>query len=145
MSCLPGIRLFDYTNKQLKYKLVSDNNTDVSHYYAIIAKIKEDLIILDGDEEGFITLWNFNTGEMIRRIQSSESKVICSLYLLNKNYLLSGGYDGKLKLYDLNTFKEIKSFDAHSNWLKRIGVFKSSNEDDKLITMGNDNKIIVWN
>ena len=147
MSCLPGIRLFDYTNKQLKYKLVSNNNTDVYHSYAIIEKIKEDLIIFDGDNEGLITLWNFNTGEMIRRIQSSgnKDKYIYSLYLLNENYLLSGGADNKLKLYDLNVFKEIKSFDAHSNWLRRIGAFKSSNEGDKLITMGKDKKIIVWN
>ena len=39
------------------------------NFYAIIENIKKDLIIPDWDSNGLITLWNFNTGEMIRAIK----------------------------------------------------------------------------
>ena len=64
ISGRPGIRLFDYISEKTKFKLISNNNNDVKHCYSIIEKIKNEYIIFDSDNNGNITLWNFNSGEI---------------------------------------------------------------------------------
>ena len=48
---------------------------------------------------------------------------------LASGYLVTGGYDGKLKWYDLAERKVVRSVEAHSKWIR--GVFASP--DGKLV------------
>ena len=158
ISGKPGITVYDYNNNKTKFKLISNNDTYALHGYSKIEKINNNLIIFDSDNRGYITLWNFNSGEMIKIIQPEESdnkysKWIYSLCVWNDNYLLSGRVEGRLKLYDLNSCKLIHSYDAHSGFLMKISKFKFKDGNEFLLTSScadsgggftGDHKLLLW-
>lgn len=146
MSCRPGIRLYDYLSKTTKFKLISNNNKNIDHVYSIIENVNNETIIFDADESGFITLWNFNSGEMIKSIitKGFHHKGIATLCIWNSSYLITGGKDMALNLFNLKSFKQVKSYPAHSKPIMKIRKFKSKNEGETLISVGEDNKIYLW-
>jgi WD40 repeat protein len=55
--------------------------------------------------------------------------------------LVSGGYDGKLNWYDIDTGKVVRSADAHGKWIRRVRV----SPDGKLAaSVGDDMVCRLW-
>lgn len=158
ISGQPGIFLYDYTDKSNKYNLIANDDKDVYHYLAIIQHINNQLIIFDSDGNGYVTLWNFDTGEVLNTIKPGFGKHmgIFSFCIWNDIYLITGGKDRGLKIFDLRTSKQIKVFlKAHfkgyshkqsSNGVGIKNVIKINIKDkgEFLVTSGDDHKIILW-
>ncbi|KAF0694781.1 Aste57867_14379 [Aphanomyces stellatus] len=55
-------------------------------------------------------------------------------------FLLSGGADGMLKVWDLNTRREKHSFDAHS----KAGILHTAKHGQTIVSHGRDGMIVWW-
>jgi len=68
--------------------------------------------------------------------------VICAAYSLNGKYVATGSSDNSIKLWNVKTGKEIRSFNEHTGLVKSICF---SEDGENLLSAGADNKIIVQN
>lgn len=68
ISRWPRIILYDYTHKITKYQLISKNDTN-EHNYSTIKNMNKKYIIFDSDDNGFIILWIFRYGNIIKIIE----------------------------------------------------------------------------
>ncbi len=56
--------------------------------------------------------------------------------------LASGGFDKSIRLWDTNTFKEIKTFDGHNSFVSKISF---SPDGKTLVSLGADSNNKLWN
>ncbi len=92
-----------------------------------------------GGDEGYVVEWNFETkvdGKLIVNVP----RPIYSLKLDEKRKrLFCGSASGNLYVVDLNTLKEIRNIEAHTN-----GIYDIKINNELLYTSGGDGRVCVW-
>ena len=85
-----------YTFNDLNiYKKYSDGK--VSNHFS--ARVNDKGLLYETDRKGDLRIWNFHTGDLIRKIENNvELNGVC---LWNDQFVLAGGAFGKLILFDL--------------------------------------------
>lgn len=117
----------------------------VSEISAIaVSPDKNNAIFAIGDGEGKIQFWNWNSGKKIKSFlahSSSNGLPINSLaFSPDGKILVSGGDDFSIKLWDVDSGKELKS-GKHSSRVRTVAF----SPDSKLIASGDDSGIIkIW-
>ncbi|MDZ8184609.1 MAG: serine/threonine-protein kinase [Nostoc sp. ChiSLP02] len=121
--------------------------------------------LASGSNDRTIKLWQLSTGKLVRQMGrwfSGHSNMINSLAFspisLNSSYqresgktgattdinsciLASGSWDNTIKLWDVNTGKEIRTLAGHSNWVNSVAF----SPDGKLLVSGSaDCTIRLW-
>ena len=74
---------------------------------------KEILKLIGSSYDGIIRIWNFHSGELLRRITSSNNKIY-GMCLWDNLYLFVGCYDKTIKLIDLKNGKVVKNLEGHN-------------------------------
>ena len=72
--------------------------------------------MMESDRSGYIRIWNFLSGLLLRKIRTSNYTINCT-YLYDNEYLFIGCDDNGIKIMDLKTGNFAKNLDAHN---KRI-------------------------
>jgi WD40 repeat protein len=75
-----------------KYDIVND----ISCYNK-----NNNVLIAVGHYDGKITIWNYE-GKLIKEIKKSNNEIRNINFSPDGNYLLSAGFDGTIKLFDVN-------------------------------------------
>jgi WD40 repeat protein len=67
--------------------------------------------------------------------------VYCSAVSPDGRYIISGSYDHTLKLWDLETGKEVRTFRGHSNWVTSVDF---SPQGNVILSGSEDSTLKLW-
>ncbi len=71
-----------------------------------------------------------------------SSRVNCAVFGPNRRWLASGSADNSIRLWDVDSSRELRAFRGHKNWIKSIAV----NRTGELLASGsNDRTVKLWN
>ncbi|MFM6453747.1 MAG: tetratricopeptide repeat protein [Planktothrix sp.] len=100
--------------------------------------------LISAGENSFITLWNQKTGEQIGTIKTPTKKINSLALSPNEKWLVSGGDDKVVRIYDYNTRKEVRTSDKKHGHTDIIRAIVISPDNQLLISGSNDKTIKVW-
>ncbi|MCX6255758.1 MAG: caspase family protein [Bacteroidia bacterium] len=91
---------------------------------------------------GYVVIWDIKTGDRLRAISPHDGKGCYQVkFTPNGVYFISAGLDQKLKLIEIDTGEEIRTFTGHTDLVNSIDFNTSG---DKIITSAWDGTIRVW-
>ena len=136
------LKSFDF-NKNEVYNIY-DNKYYGDNNLSVTINQKKDIIQIIGTcTSGYIVIWNFNTGELLKEIKISIA--LFGICLWNENYLFVGHSNGTIILIDLNNGEEVKVLKGHKNFVIGIKKIYISQYGECLISNGSENdKIKIW-
>lgn len=93
---------------------------------------------------GFVVIWDLETGKRFRSI-SPHNRMGCYQVKFTPNgvYFISAGLDKKLKLIEIDTGEEVRTFIGHTNETL-INSVNFNAKGDKFITAAWDGTLRVW-
>ena len=91
---------------------------------------------------GYVVIWDIATGERLRAISPHDRNAVYKVkFMPGAVYFISAGLDKKLKLIEIDTGEEIRSFTGHTDLVNSINLNENG---DKFVTSGWDGTIRVW-
>ena len=134
---------YNFIEDKIYHKYQDYNNKD-SHSHIIINNINEVLELIESSFDGNIRIWNFHSGELIKRIKVSQDWLF-SICLFNNDYLIVGCGDKNIKLIDIKKEKVIKNLKGHNNHIICIKKINLRNNENYILSQGliND-QIKLW-
>lgn len=111
----------------------------------MIENIDDKYIIFDANNNGYITLWDLQTGKMLKQIRAetnNNDNNIYSMCLLNNDSLIYG-VNNQINIYDLAYSRHIDSYNVSSK-IQKISKIKYKDGKVKIITGGYDGKLYLW-
>jgi WD40 repeat protein len=88
-----------------------------------------------------VDIFDVNSGSIVRTLNGHSGGVSVICILEKRNRLISGGWDGIIKIWDLNEFKCLLTLEGHRG---RVRAFKLLNNDDLLASAAEDASIKLW-
>ena len=137
------IKSYDYQENKT-YNKYNIKNARNSYYYIIIKYFKNILKLICSCFDGYIRIWEFNTGEIINIIYACKKGVI-GMALLDDKYIFCGNNDKILEVIDIENGKILNKFNGLNEIFCTIKKIKHPKYGDCLITQGfyND-QIKLW-
>lgn len=81
--------------------------------------------LLSGSIDMSLILWNLNTGERLRQIML-DSYLHC-LKRISDDFLVIGSGNGRIIIFDLKIFQQIKTYPAHSRYVTDLTLLSNGN------------------
>lgn len=101
--------------------------------------VASDGTIAAGSESGVVSVWQ--PGTTGGRPFEGHGGAVYGLIFLPGDHLLSSSWDGTLRIWDLETGKEIRRIDAHEGSVQGIAMAK----DGTVASAGTDGTVRLWN
>ena len=154
-----------FYNKNTKiYYILNANSNDVKSYYfetgelfhnykglpqtwhmsAVVNETKEGLALIESDGNGTVRIWNFDTAELLKSINSAYSINLRGICLWNDKYLFAAGNDSQVKLFDLEEGKYVKTFKGHTSTVCTLEKIMHPKYGGCLISQALDGKLKLW-
>lgn len=141
---LANIKSYDFDTKKL-YKEYHDSSSNNVHMSITVYTTNKMIKLIESDTAGFIRIWNFHLGELIKKIKVSDNnlKGIC---VWNEKYIFVACSDGKIRGIDIINEGVNIILDGHGDKavcsIKKIYHHKYG---ECLISQAyKDNQIKVW-
>ena len=135
------VKSYDYNHNILYHKYNDDSK---GFHYSIIINKENITSLIESCEDGNIRIWNFHSGELLKKININKGTLF-GICLWNNEYILVGCYDKMIKLVDIKYGIFIKDFIGHNHRVITIKKFYHPKYGDCIISEGwiNDG-IILW-
>ena len=141
MKC---VKSFELNTHQL-FRTYIDTNSFAEHVSAFVYKNMGNVELVECEFYGYIRIWNFHSGNLIKKIEICKRIPLVSMCLWNKNYLLVSCVDYTIKLIDFKNYAFIKSFNGHNNEVCTIKKIIHPTYGECLISQGIANEQIkLW-
>ena len=141
MRCVKSYEL----NTHQLFRIYSDNNSFSEHVSAFIYTQGEVEKLVESEFYGSVRIWNFHTGNIIKKIDICRRIPLVSMCLWNENYLLVSCVDNTIKLIDFKNYALIKSFSGHNNEVCTIKKIIHPTFGECLLSQGLANdQIKMW-
>ena len=141
MKCCKSYEL----NTHQLFRTYLDNISCAEHTSAFINKNGNTVELVECEFYGYIRIWNFRSGDLIKKIEVCKRIPLVSMCLWNKNYLLASCVDYTNKLIDFKNYAFIKSFNGHNNEVSTIKKIMHPTYGECLISQGLANEQIkMW-
>ena len=91
-----------------------------------------------------IIIWDITSGTEVNRIIPSIAKsngISCLSFSPNSEYLLAGGINGEILLFNLMTNQEEYFFYGHQDWVNQINFLQNGNQ---FVSASRDGLAILW-
>lgn len=110
-------------------------------YVTSLAPCPDQQTLVSGAKDGEIWVWNYQTGERIRKLLGHQAAVRSLLVTANQQHLISADEDGNIYIWQLQSGQMMRSLPGHT-----VGVHSLSFAKDEQILMSSstDGLIIVW-
>ena len=141
---------YDYTENKLYHKYCNNDNDKFensiiyNHHCATISSKKEIVKLIESNtiNDSYIRIWNFHSGELLKKIKINYIPYCTCLW--NDNYCIIGCFKGNINIIDLKEDKIIKDIviDDTLICIKKINHPKYG---ECLLSQGEvDGKIKLW-
>jgi len=131
--------------EQTLYKTYSDYKSDCLHMYFSINCKDNKVYLIDSDLKGYIRIWDFNTGKMLKKYLLGEKLKLRGICLWDENYVFVGASDKFIKLVDLKNGEVVDNLRCYDNvtTIKKIYSYKFG---ECLLLQGrsNNGQIKLW-
>ena len=118
------VKSFVFENNKLYFKYNNDENNNKYYHFDIIIHDKGKTIkLFESSENGIIRIWNFHTGELIKKIKVFEDCELYSISFWNNLYLLVSCANGNIKLIDFKKGKIFKIIKFKGSVLSIKNIF----------------------
>jgi WD40 repeat protein len=97
------------------------NPTDGPEKWYCVALSPDRARLAAGSESGSIVLYDWKTGEEVRRLAGHGRAVRRTAFSPDGRYLASGGFDSQVILWDANTGREVRRFVGHIGFVEWVG------------------------
>jgi len=98
--------------------------------------------VATADWAGYVVLWDIHSGEYVKSLKPHEGHASYrARFSPNGLYIISAGLDRKMKLIEIDTGEEIRTFTGHTEVVSSINVHPF---EDKILTSSWDNTIREW-
>eukprot|EP01062_Namystynia_karyoxenos_P057149 TRINITY_DN4809_c0_g1_i2.p1 TRINITY_DN4809_c0_g1~~TRINITY_DN4809_c0_g1_i2.p1 ORF type:complete len:962 (+),score=384.99 TRINITY_DN4809_c0_g1_i2:162-3047(+) len=91
---------------------------------------------------GQVTLWNYETQQMVKSFEVVELPIRCVKFITRMNWFICGCDDMRCRVMNYNTMERVKEFDAHQDYIRGIAVHDTQ---PYVITSSDDMTIKLWN
>jgi WD40 repeat protein len=112
-----------------------------SHEASILC-VQFDLLsdkLVSGDAAGHVTIWQFSTGAIVKKIENAHSGFVLSLRF-NENYVVTSSKDESIKVWNRGSFTLARTLNGHTDPVNAIQL-----TDKYVISASSDRKIKIWN
>ena len=153
-----------YNKIQKKYFVINANSNDVKSYHfetgdlyqkykgtpqtwhmsAVVNDVNDIFVLIESDGNGTIRIWNFDTAELLKSINSTNSINLRGICLWNDRYLFAAGNDSQVKLFDLEEGKFVKTFTGHTSTVCTLEKIMHPKYGGCLISHALDGKLKIW-
>ena len=153
-----------YNKIQKKYFVINANSNDVKSYHfetgdlyqkykgtpqtwhmsAVVNDVNDIFVLIESDGNGTIRIWNFDTAELLKSINSTNSINLRGICLWNDRYLFAAGNDSQVKLFDLEEGKFVKAFTGHTSTVCTLEKIMHPKYGGCLISHALDGKLKIW-
>ena len=153
-----------YNKIQKKYFVINANSNDVKSYHfetgdlyqkykgtpqtwhmsAVVNDVNDIFVLIESDGNGTIRIWNFDTAELLKSINSINSINLRGICLWNDRYLFAAGNDSQVKLFDLEEGKFVKTFTGHTSTVCTLEKIMHPKYGGCLISHALDGKLKIW-
>ena len=141
MKCTKSYEL----NTHQLFRTYLDNNSYAEHVSAFVYQNADVVELVECEFYGYIRIWNFHSGNLIKKIEICKRVPLVSMCLWNKNYLLVSCVDYTIKLVDFKNHVFIKSYNGHSDEVCTIKKIVHPTYGECLISQGIANdQIKMW-
>ncbi|KAK6346360.1 hypothetical protein TWF730_010686 [Orbilia blumenaviensis] len=82
-------------------------------------------------------------GAELQKLEAHTSAVTTVLFSPNGKQLASGSADGTVRLWDVATGQQLKSFEGHNTTILKIAFLPEDNQL-RLVSVSDDGKVILW-
>lgn len=97
---------YDYNKGKIYHKYKDDKNDKI--YKKFIIYNRDNIIeLLAGSYDGNIRIWNFISGELLKKIKVYKGKLF-DICIWDNDYLFAGCEKGEIKIIDINKSKNCK-------------------------------------
>ena len=101
-------------------------------------------LLASGDTNGTISLWQAETGELVRRLEGHSERISESgglAFSPSGKLLASGSYDDTARVWDVGTGKTLQILKGHNDNVKGVAF----SPDEKCIaTSSTDKRLVLW-
>lgn len=97
------------------------------------------LLAIGYRETGDIALWDMQAGRMLPPLVGHDFGVLAMAFTTNGERLVSVGYDGTMRLWDVSTGAELKRFEVYSTQDSVVAIDTDTNT---LLTSGGRNPVV---
>ena len=99
---------YNFPERTVFHKYNESKSTSWHANFIISTKDKE-VKLIESDHNGYIRIWDFNKGELLKKIFLEKRKKVRAICLWSYKYLFVSAEDKKIKLLDLENNYEIDS------------------------------------
>ena len=137
-----SIKSYDFNNNSI---YISYFDNDHFNHLNIIIDDKEEIVkLIESSEIGFIRIWNFHFGQLLKKIKVVDSYNLYGLCLWNDEYLLVGCSNNIIKLIDLKKGIIIKDINGHNSTVITIKKIIHPKHGECLISKDFYDNIKFW-
>ncbi|KRX02418.1 WD40-repeat-containing domain [Pseudocohnilembus persalinus] len=142
-----SIKVFSFEKGKLEHHLQGSSGVSQLATTGLAWKPKTSLLY-SVNADGSIICWNMKTGKFLEKTQENNC-ILCTDFNNDGSKLVTAGKDYKVRLYDEETLKNIKTYEngleGYNGHTNRIFAAKFLNDDpNMLLTGGWDNEIFIW-
>ena len=109
-----NVKSYDYSKKEIYKKYDANLNNDHMSVKIYENKNEEEINLIESCVEGFICVWNFHNGELLKKIDCCKGIQLRGICIWDDNNIFVGGDDNSIKLIDFKNGKLLKSFKGQS-------------------------------
>ena len=137
------IHSYNYNKNEIYHKYEDNDNNNQSHCSIIINDKEEIIKLIESCYDGNIRIWNFHSGELIKKIKVANW--LYGICLWNNKYLFVGCIDKTIKIIELKRGIIIKNLEGHNNRVLTIKKIIHPKNGECLISKGwKDEQIKLW-
>ena len=127
------LRSYNFNENKLYYRY--GENDKQSHHSFIININGEMIQLIESNDFGYIKIWNFHSGELIKQVKVIE-KWIHGIFLWSNELLFIGCFDKTIRLFNLKTEKIISEYSGHNNLVLTVKKIVHKKLGNILISQG---------
>ncbi|KAI9141881.1 WD40 repeat-containing protein SMU1-like protein [Paraphysoderma sedebokerense] len=99
-------------------------------------------LLVSGAQNGQIKVWKISTGQCLRRFENAHTNgVTCVRFDNSAGKVVSGGFDGVVRIHGLKSGKMLKEFRGHSSFVNSVAY---TIDGSRIISGSSDGTVRIW-
>ncbi|WP_166831975.1 WD40 repeat domain-containing protein [Thalassoroseus pseudoceratinae] len=134
----PVLRIFNVTNQTETAKLTGCTRGPRT------ARFSSDGRTVAAIDGGRLLIWEVETGRIAHELIAGNTRLVSMEFSSDDRFLLAGGLDRRLHVWEVATGEKIFSAAAHTGQRTAVSAVAVGSRNNRVVTGGTDRKLIVW-